>query len=31
MHNINIANKWWGLKNNSALAEAFTIKQKYVR
>jgi hypothetical protein len=31
MHNINIANKWWGLKNDSALAEAFTIKQKYVR
>lgn len=29
--NINISNKWWGLKNNSALAEAFTIKQKYVR
>lgn len=31
IHNINISNKWWGLKNNSALAEAFTIKQKYVR
>lgn len=29
--NIKLSNKWWGLKKNFTLAEAFTIKQKYVR